>query len=282
MTLVRLRGGLDGINTNNHIKRVVIWADILHATAHSLTPQFELAQGSAHQEMDRLLELVLKHTNLTLLEDNSVPSYFQDILRVMRALAMAKSMLIKKEFRDLQELRLIFSSLLFVIEHRILEMGNTMPPSKYTIGNASAIETVKSAALIFTIHGLRDLAITAAFYDSLVRRLRDGLCGIVNDVYQNHFGSNSDEPLSANFLLWLCLNGWKASVTKSRKNERKPFIEKAAVLCESLKIDSSAVLYSHISNIVLLPDYHKSACSGLWADICTRTSLFDSNWEAYQ
>ena len=271
------------MNTNRHIKRVTAWADILHAAAHNSTPQFEVAQYSAHREMERLLELIRKHTDSMVYEDDCVPVYFRSVWRDLRALAMAKSLLTKKEFRSVQELRHIFSNLLFVTEHRILELGKTAPSSKSMIGNASAIEAAKAAALIFTIHGLRDLAITAAFYDSLVRRLRDGLCDIFNDGYhEQNTTTNSHEVVSETFLLWLCMIGWKASATKSRQTERECFIAKATMLCESSKIDSLTELCSHMSNIKLLTDYYQSAFSSLWADIRSWTTSSESSWIAYQ
>ena len=283
MTLVKLRGGLDGINTNRHIKRVVAWADILHATAHDEKPQFGIAQYGAHREMERLLELVRKHTHSMVFEDNCVPIYFQDVLSDLQALAMAKSLLSKKTFGSLQELRSVFSNLLFVAEHRILELGDTASSSKSMIVTSSAIETVKAAALIFTIHGLRDLAITAAFYDSLVRRLRNGLYDIVHNGGHHLVPTSiSDRPISATFLLWLCLIGWKASATKSRQTERKFFRERAATLCKSLKIDSLTELYSHISKIMLLSDYQQPGCSGLWRDINSWATSSDIDWMASQ
>ena len=41
-------------------------------------------------------------------------------------------------------------------------------------------EAIKSACLIFTYQGLRDLGITAAFFEKLVRRLRDALENVLD------------------------------------------------------------------------------------------------------
>ena len=279
ITLVRLRGGIDGMNTNRHIRRVVVWADILHATAHNSTPQLEVAQPAAPQEMKRLVDIVEQHSQLLTVEQGIVPAEYQNVLEDLRALAMAKALLIRKAVSKVQELRLMFCNLLFVIEHRILELGHTVASSLSVMGDITGAEAVKAAALIFTIHGLRDLAITAAFYDSLVRRLRDGLSDIFNGVFQGQNRADvSDETISAPFLLWLCLNGWQASATKTRQTDREFFVEKAALLCESVSIDSLEELEIHMDRIVYLPEYHLAACSGLWADIKSWTVLRNTEW----
>lgn len=183
---------------------------------------------------------------------------------------MAKSLLMKEPVSNLQELRPMFSSLLFMTEHSILELGHTAASSDSVMGNVACVEAVKAAALIFTFHGLRDIAITAAFFDSLVRRLRDGLCGVFDHLCQNKNPAYiPGEVVTAPFLLWLCLNGWKASAIKTRQTDRKFFAEKAAVLCESVGISTLEELVSRVCRIVFSADYYIPACAGLWADIHT-------------
>ena len=228
--------------------------------------------------MERLLKIISNHTYPFAFEDEYVPVYFREILRDLRTLAIAKSLLTKKAIQKQQELRQLFSSLLFVVEHRILELGFTSS-SRSTLGNARTFSAVKAAAFVFTIHGLRDMAITAAFYDSLIWRIRDGLGGSINDVHHDQIAANTiDTTASATFLLWLCLNGWQASRTKWRQIERQLFIEKANMLCEGLQIDSLADLYAHISKIMPMTEYHQSACSGLWTDMKAGTNFSDKNW----
>ena len=270
ITLVRLRGGIHGIDTNRHIQRVVAWADILHATAHDSLPQLEIAQYTAHGEDQRLKDVEKQDRYSIVARQDVVPAYFQKVLEDLRALAMAKSPLIKEAVSNRQELRPIFSSLLFVTEHRILELGDTAASSDSVIENVTGVEAVKAAALIFTFHGLRDIAITAAFFDSLVWRLRDGLCGILDYVSKKqNLAYIPDEAVAAPFLLWLCLNGWKASTIKTRQTDREFFVEKAAALCERARIDSLEALRSHICRIVFMAEYCIPACDGLWADINT-------------
>ena len=101
-------------------------------------------------------------------------------------------------------------------EHSILEPGHTATFSGPIMGNVACVEAVKAAALIFTFHGLRDIAIIAVFFDSLGRRLRDGLCGIFDYPCQNtNPACIPDEFIAAPSLLRLCVNEWKASAIKT-------------------------------------------------------------------
>ena len=267
-TLVGLRGGIQGMETNRHIQRVVVWADVLHATAHNSRPQLGLAQHTAHGERQRLKDVAKQPRDSVVAGQDAVPAYFQQVSEDLQTLAMAKSLLMQEAVDNLQELRRIFSSLLFATEHRILELGHADASLDSIMGNIAGVEAVKAAALIFTFNALRDIAITASFFDGLVRRLRDGLCGIVDHVFTNrNAASMPDGAAAAPLLLWLCFNGWKASAIKSRRTDWRFFVEKAAVLCVSAGIDSSEELQSCVCRIVSTADCYGPACGGLWVDI---------------
>ena len=277
ITLVRLRGGMHRINMNRHIQRVVAWADILHATAHNSLPQLGIAQYTAHCETHCLKSVVKQHRYSGVAGQDVVPAQFQKLLEDLRALAIAKSLLKKEAVSNLQELRLSFSSLLFVTERNILELRHTAASLDSVMGKVNGVEAVKAAALIFTFHGLRDITITAAFFDSLVRRLRDGLCGVFGSKHQSP-AFIQDDDVAAPFLLWLCLNGWKASAIETRQTDREFFVEKAAVLCESARIHSLEELGAHLCRVIFLAEYYIPACGGLWADMNTWTASRDIEW----
>ena len=271
VTLVKLRGGLDAKNINRHVKRVVAWADILHATAHDTSPQMKISQCAANNEMERLMEVVDQHRHTYGAEADAVvvPAYFREVLEDLRALAKAKSLLAKATAPDLDKLRLLFSSLLFVTDHRILALKST--PSAFSDPaneSATGLEAIKAAALIFSFHGLRDMAITSAFFDTLVQRLRDGLCNVLEQRSQNpNLDLIRDEILSVFMILWLCLNGWKASTIASRQPDREIFVQEAAILCAQAGISSFEGLTAAMSRIVPLTEYIVPACRGLWSDI---------------
>ena len=278
-TLLGLRGGIHGMNTNRHIQRVVAWADILHATTHSSLPRLEITKNTTHYEKQRLKDIVQQHRYSNMAGQITVPTYFQDIVDDLQTLAMAKPLLMKKALSNQRELRSIFSSLIFMTEHNILKLGQTVASSDSDIEDVAYVEAVKAAALIFTFNGLRDIAITAAYFDNLIRRLQDGLCDVFNGFLTHQNSAYiSDEVVAAPFLLWLCLNGWKASAVKTRQTNREFFVEKAAVLCKSAKIDTLEKLSSQICGIVFMPEYYMPVCDGLWADINTWTASRDIEW----
>ena len=268
------------MNTNRHVRLVVAWADILHATAHYSLPRLKVPQYTTHCQRQRLKDVVQQHrySYSCIVGRDHVPAYFREVLEDLETLATAKSLLVKNTVSNQRELRPIFSSLLIMTEHRILELGRTAA-SFYSVSSNSAledisyVEAVKAAALIFTFHGLRDITITAAYFDSLIQRLRDGLCDMFNHFFQHkNPASISDKVVAVPFLLWLCMNGWKASTIKTRATSREFFVEKAARLCESARIDTLDKLSSHICGIIFMAEYYMPACSGLWADIKTWTA----------
>ena len=272
IALVRLRGGIDGIDTNRHVKRVVEWADTLHATTHNSPLQLETVHHIAQWEIQPLMDIVKQHGYPRVAQRDVVPAYFRKVLENLQVLATAKPLLMRKEIPNRQQLRLFFSRLLFVMERQILELEYTAS-STSVVGYFSSIEAVKAAVLIFTFHDLRDIAITAAFFDSLILRLREGLCGLCK-----HFSKidNSayipDEAVAAPFLLWLCLNGWRASAIKTRQTDREFFVEKAALLCKSAGINSLGELGSQMCRIVFFADDCLIICRGLWEEINTWTN----------
>ena len=266
-TLIGLRGGIHSINTNRHIQRVVAWADLLHASAHNSLPQLGIAQYTTSYEIQRLKDVMPQHKYSRMAGQDVVPAYFRQVLENLQALAQTKSLLMKEAVSNLQDLRPIFSGLLFMTEHSILELGHSFDS---VMGNVPYVEAVKAAALIFTFHVLRDIAITAAYFDILVRRLRDGLCGAFNWFLRiQNPECIPDDVRAAPFLLWLCLNGWQASAIETRQQDRRFFVEKAAALCESARINTLEELSSHICRIVSMAEYYILACGGLWADMNT-------------
>ena len=281
ITLLGLRGGINGMNTNKHVKRVVAWADILHAAAHNSLPRFGITQYTAHCERQGLKEALQQHrySYSSMAGQNAMPTYFREVMDDLQTLTMAKSLLMKKTVSNQWELRAMFSSLLSMTEHGILKLGHTMALCESVTGDLSYVEAVKAAALIFSFHGLRDMTLGAAFFDKLIRRLRDGLCTIFHDFSQHQNpGYMSDKTVPVPFLLWLCLTGWKASAIKTRATDRRFFVDKAARLCESARIDTLEKLNSHICRIAFMTEHYIAACGGLWAEINTWTASRDIGW----
>jgi hypothetical protein len=295
LTLVNLRGGIDGMSSNRHIKRVVSWADLLHATTHNTTPQLGTAKCTTDRDIKPLLNLVKRHgfsvLTLNAASDEIVPKSLQDIFQNLRLLAKAKSLLLHvKSNESAAELKPIFSSVLFKTERRILELGQGVLLSDLYIqeGHEDGLETlfcaeaVKAACLIFTYHGLRDLNITAAFFEKLVSRLRDALENVldhyrlvgvsseamVDETQEEILPRKSGLPAKhLTFMLWLMLNGWKASALDEQRDDREWFVETATSICRMAHITSAAALGSRMQRVLFLPEYCLEAVRGLWNDI---------------
>ena len=266
--LIGLRGGLQEMKMDRHIQRVVAWADILHAITQNSLPHLEITQDTTYREMERMKNVLGKYHCSKMAAQEFLPKTFQKLLENLEALATAKSLLGKKAVSSLPELRLVFSDLLFATEHRVLELGHTTASSPSVIGDVVGVQAIKAATLIFTLHGLRDMAITAAFFDILVWRLRDGLQVIFeNDLEDQSSAHLANVRVAAPFLLWLCTNGWRVCGIKSRQVDREYFVEKAAVLCGIANIESLDGLKLQIWRIVSTVENYETACDGLWVDI---------------
>ena len=295
LTLVKLRGGIDGLSTNKHIKRAVAWADVLHATAHNTQPQLGTAKCTTNRDVKPLLNLVKRHGYSTLsldaAADDIVPTALRDIFQNLRLLAKAKALLLHAKSNEaISELKPIFSSVLFKTERRVLELGQGALLTDVYVneGYEDGLETLfcaeatKAACLIFTFHGLRDLALSAVFFGRLVGRLRDALESVL-DHYLEVAGSRDvvegetegmallrESGLPVNhlsFLLWLLVNGYKASGLDELKERREWFVQTADAVCRMADITSSLALGTRMKRVCFLPDYCLPAVEGLWKDI---------------
>lgn len=295
LTLVSLRGGIDGLSSNKHIKRVVAWADVLHATTHNTMPQLGTAKCTTDRDTKPLLNLVKRHgfsvLNLNAASDEVIPKSIQGVFQDLRLLAKAKALLLHTKSDDpAAKLRPIFSSVLFRTERRLLELGQgALLTDEYLheahedgLETLFCAEAIKSACLIFTYHGLRDLGFTAAFFEKLVSRLRDALEDVLDHYRQRGArsevaeGESSEEALlresglpvkHLTFVLWLMLNGWKGSGLEVQREDREWFMQAAASVCSMARITSAAALGSRIQRVVSLPEYCLDAVNRLWSDI---------------
>lgn len=298
LALVKLRGGIDGMSTNKHIKRVIAWADILHATTHNTQPQFGTAKCTTARDIKPLLNLVKRHgyssLSLDAAAEDIVPVSLRDIFQNLRLLAKAKALLLHAKSEEaLGELKPIFSSVLFKTERRILELGQgaLLTDEYISEGHEDGLETlfcaeaVKAACMIFTFHGLRDLTLNANFFGRLVCRLKDALESVFDHYAElscetDAVGCETEGQMllresglpfnHLSFLLWLMVNGWKASGLDELREEREWFVEKADLVCRMADVMSAAALGTRMQKVCLLPDYCLHAVRGLWKDIEAR------------
>lgn len=197
-----------------------------------------------------------------------LPAACRRVFRNLQTLARAKSLLMKSGMSDRHETRKLFSTYLLETEHQILELGQTGTSSPSNTKYLAMIEAVKVAALIFTFHRLRDISLTASFFDKLVWRLHDALSNIFDDpCLTENVVCMLDEAIVRPFLLWLCFSGWKGSMVKSRKFDRDFFLETIVALCEKGEIEAMDALRAQVSKIAFLPEHDVQGCSELWTNV---------------
>ena len=248
--------------TNRHIQRVVAWADILHASVRSLLPTLGTAQYDGKKPSAQRILASRRSSPLI------VPTYFQSILGDLQDLADMRSFLINQPSSRHQNLRVIFSDLLFLTEYSILEMGRSVTTPKPPIKISEGEEAIKAAALMFTFQNFRDMAITATFFDPLLQRLREGLSVTYGDTFSEWHSTHPHNGMAAVALpLWLCLNGWKACAVTFRQSEQAFFVEMAANFCKNVKIESSERFISCLSQIVFSTMDRSSHCINFWTDV---------------
>lgn len=279
-TLIELRGGIDTLSTNMHVQRVVAWADLLHAASHDRSPLLQVSSCTRHQDLETLYQL------------SGVPrpadtlSVIQTVLERIRVLSKAKAFLLSRGSPSNSVLRQTFSSILFQTERLVVELGRSgtmieqdlsqqiidrSPPSVSIhefLRTEPGLTAIKSAVLIFTYHALRDLAITAACFDRLMRRLRINLVLLMEEIAAlARAHSNFDADRAMTILLWMCLNGWKVTTSGSREEDRQWFITQARILCRIARVETLEDLTLRMASIAFLEKYCIPACAQFWADM---------------
>ena len=276
MTIARLRREADGVTSYGNFDGVIGWADVLHAAVHNSLPQLKVTPPDGRHEGMHLRDVLKQPDCLEVVALKMLPAPFRKVFRNLQTLARAKSLLMKSGMSDRHETRKIFSNHLLETEHQILELGQTSLTSPSNTIYLAMVEGVKAAALIFTFHRLRDISLTASFFDNLVWRLHDALSNILDDPCHTAVEACMlDEALVRPFLLWLCFSGWKGSTVKSRNFDRDFFLEKIVGLCEKGGIEAMDGLRAQVSKIAFLPEHDIQACSELWANMKTWMASHD-------
>ena len=202
-SLVQLRGGLQMLSTNEPVKRVVTWADLVHAASNDTVPRLGMSKCNAGYD---LMELFPDPTSAGCLvrtiypEEPPVPGPLKEGFETIRMLSMAQS---SPDTVDLKSTvnRRILANVLYKIEYLLLDPGllaleasNVQEGSRHsnysdvwtplfsatTDSNYSDVWTplfsaTTAGALIFTYSCLRNIAIPSRPYENLVRRLRHNL-----------------------------------------------------------------------------------------------------------
>ena len=269
--LVSLRGGLDKMSVSNQIKRVIGWADLLHAIAHSRHPR--LTFGECRKDADRLV--LDPHSDISDPDVLDVPLIIREILQNLRTLTMTKSRLLLA--RD-KEVCKTFSSLLYATERFSLyvreeDIWNTNGlqeghQESTSIWNVSAtVEAFKAAVVLCTLHDLRDLPPQSAFFDNPVNRLVSSLGQLMNDpnLFGSRYESRGTSESGLAVLLWMLLQLWKT--TEHRPHERFLACLWTQQLCSSQNVANLDDFRRLLKMVVYSDEHCPRSTMSLWTEV---------------
>jgi hypothetical protein len=272
LSLVQLRGGLHTLSTNESIKRVVTWADLVHAAANDGTPCLGISKCNAGYDLKQLFPAFTSAgcpVRTMYPEQAPVPAPLKEVFETIRLLSIAQSAPNTVDLKSTGNRR-ILANVLYRVEYLLLDplllpLGVSEGQEEPTQSNWSDLRTPlfsasTAGALIFTYSCLRNLAIHSRPFQRLVTRLRLNL-ELIFDGEKSTTASftekcasvdqktDSPSPANANpsLLLWLLMHGFKATLQGHRESDREWFVRRGATMCKSLNIRSLEELRTQIN-----------------------------------
>jgi hypothetical protein len=207
-SLVQLRGGLHTLSTNENVKRVVTWADLVHASSNDRIPCLGMSQCNAGYDLKHLFPdsaSAGSPVRMIYPEQPPVLAPLKEVFETIRLLSIAQS---SPDIVDLKSTvnRRILANVLYRVEYLLLDplllpLGVSEGQEGSTQLDYSDIGTplflaTTAGALIFTYSCLRDLAIPSRPFERLVKRLRLNLQLVFDEEKSTSASSQHDCPSS--------------------------------------------------------------------------------------
>lgn len=295
LSLVQLRGGLHTLSANEPVKRVVTWADLVHAAANDRAPCLGMSKCNAGYDLKQLFPDSAAgpagaSTHTIYSRQPPVPAPLKAVFETIRLLSIAQS---SPDTVDLKSTvnRRILANVLYRVEYLLLDplllplgVSKGQKDSKelnYSDFWTPLFSATTAGALIFTYSCLRNLAIHSRPFQSLVTRLRrnlqllfDGEESTRGTIEEGHPSldqkKHSPPPVSTNppLLLWLLLHGFKATLLDRRDSNQEWFVRRGAELCKNCDIQSLEELRMQIKQVVALRPQCVAATEVFWNAIC--------------
>ncbi|OAL38249.1 hypothetical protein AYO20_02308 [Fonsecaea nubica] len=263
--LVSMRGGMETLNSNRHIQRVVGWADLLQSAMHGTRLRTQMptvvekasAEGlvpndDSNQGQPTGASIGLK----------DLPQSVGDMVRQLRILSSLKASLLQDRQ---QHLCRTFSDLLWKLEYSILDVP-LRPASAANRMDRDALpqhrlmeNVVGTATLIFSYRILRDLA-APILYTRLSSRLRAYISAMVVSPGRSQnqmkraapedglLGDELPDDSHLALLLWALYLGWRGS--QNDVKNRTWFATQAAQHCWRHGILSLASIRDEIQSVI--------------------------------
>jgi hypothetical protein len=293
LSLIQLRGGLHTLSANEPVKRVVTWADLVHAASNDSTPCLGMSKCNSESDLKELFPDWASAScpaRTIYREQPPVPGLLKDVFQTIRLLSAAQS---SPEMVDLNSTfnRRIVANVLYRIEYLLLDplLLALKVSERHEESNQSdcydvwtpLFSATTAGALIFTYSCLRNLAAPSRPYERLVRRLRLNLQLVFDEEKSIAASSeqddssidktrNSSSPVNAkpSLLLWLLMHGFKATVRSRRDDDRNWFVKRGAEMCKSLEIHSVEELGMRIREVVVSRMQCVPSIKAFWRAIC--------------
>jgi hypothetical protein len=293
LSLIQLRGGLHTLSANEPLKRVVTWADLVHAASNDRTPCLGISVCNAGYNLKGVFpDWASANCSAGTIypKQPPVPGLLKEVFQTIRLLYIAQS---SPEMADLNNTfnRRIVANVLYRIEYLLLdplllplevsESHEQSNQSDYYDFRTPLFSATTAGALIFTYSCLRNLATPSRPYERLVRRLRLNLQLVFDEEKSMRAGSeqddssigkprNSSSPVNANpsLLLWLLMHGFKATARGCRGDDRKWFVKRGAEMCKDLEIHSVEELDMRIREVVASRTQCAPSVKAFWRAIC--------------
>lgn len=289
--MVSLRGGVRALGVNETLKRVVTWADLVHATSHDTIPRLGKTSCNVGYDLAGLFNLPEGVTSLLELVNEDVapvPETLQGVFSDIRTLCVALESTHLINMRTKSINRRVFSNLLYHVEYSLLDPNLSPTPTTDTdvaiFRQAQAAmgpveRACRYAGLIFTYLALRQFPTSFAFFDGLVQRLRVHIQQLLLlNLDTNFMGHRSTNPnttgttvktSNSSLVLWLLVEGWTACSIERRGGDRAWFRSQATEISRRIGISSERELKAEWKKVAWLESHCGLAVHTLWLEIST-------------
>ncbi len=290
---MELRGGLQALSGNEPVKRVVTWADLVHAASHGASPRLGISKCNAGYDLQPLflgsgrtghpLRTVYSHAP-------PVPTALIPIFETIRLLCIAHSSPYAIDLENTYNRR-VFGNVLYRVEYLLLDPGASLLDEedqyeRFQLLRSEVREPIFVAAvagaLIFTYLCLRNLAIPMVPFENLELRLRRNLEMIdqINRKPDDRTNISVDLPGAADsiehppktgryttLLLWLLFLGFRATTNNHRPDDCAWFVAHASEMCRNLEIGSRSAFGQEMRKVVVYHAYCIPAADACWQAI---------------
>jgi len=290
---VELRGGIQALSVNEPVKRVVTWADLVHAASNGASPRLGISKCNAGYDLMPLFAESdrFDHPLRSVYPDAPpVPITLVPVFETIRLLCMAHSSPYSIDLENTSNRR-VFGNVLYRVEYLLLDplvslVEGEKEDHHFQLLQCEVREPIfiaaAAGALIFTYLCLRNLAIPMLPFENLMLRLRQNLEAI--DQVDGELGDRTNSAVRLakatngikhalstsryqTLILWLLFLGFRATVNCQRQKEQAWFVAQASEVCSKLEIGSRSTFGREMKKVVIFHAYCIPAADVFWQAI---------------